>query len=63
MKGDKYLNEEIKKEQCSPISKLDEKNGKKTNKDGCLSDDALFKLRDVWNARHPDVIIKTHDPV
>jgi hypothetical protein len=53
----------MKKEQCSPISKLDEKNGKKTNKDGCLSDDALFKLRDVWNARHPDVIIKSNNPL
>jgi len=59
----KYLKEEIKKEQCSPISKLDGKNGRKTNKDSCLSDDALLRLRNLWNARHPDVIIKTTDPI
>ena len=39
--------------QCSPSSK---------NKgDSCLSNDALYKLRDLWNARHPDEKIQTND--
>lgn len=40
--------------QCSP----------KTKKKGysCLTDDAIYKLRDLWNARHPDVSINTNDP-
>ena len=61
--SDKYINEQMKKEQCSPLSMQNEKNGKKTKKGSCLSDDALFKLRDVWNARHPDINIKTNDPI
>ena len=28
----------------------------------CLSNDALYKLRDLWNARHPDGKIETNDP-
>jgi len=39
--------------QCSPSSK------KKSNKSySCLSDEALFQLKDMWNERHPDAIIK-----
>jgi hypothetical protein len=38
--------------QCSPISK--QKNNKKYT---CLPDDILLKLREMWNARHPDVMI------
>jgi len=40
--------------QCSP----------KTKKKGytCLTDEAIYKLRDLWNARHPDVPINTNDP-
>ena len=60
--NDKFIGEQMKKEQCSPISDQNEKLGKKTNKNSCLSDTALFRLRDLWNARHPDVIIKTNDP-
>jgi len=40
--------------QCSPKTK---------DKDySCLSDEALYKLRDLWNARHPDVVVKSNDP-
>jgi len=49
---DKY--EKMEKLQCSP----------KTKKKGysCLTDDAIYKLRDLWNARHPDVAINSSDP-
>jgi hypothetical protein len=60
--NDKFIGEQMKKEQCSPISDQNEKTGKKTNENSCLSDATLFRLRDLWNARHPDVIIKTNDP-
>ena len=39
--------------QCSPASK---------KKDySCLSDSAIYKLRDLWNSRHPDVPIYSND--
>jgi hypothetical protein len=38
---------------CSP------KNTKKEYT--CYSDDDLYKLRDMWNARHPDIPIKTQN--
>jgi len=60
--NDKFIVEQMKKEQCSPISTQNEKIGKKTNKKSCLSDSALIRLRDLWNARHPDTTIKTNDP-
>ena len=60
--NDKFIGEQMKKEQCSPISEQNEKLGKKTNKNSCLSDNALIRLRDLWNARHPDVTIKTNGP-
>jgi hypothetical protein len=46
--------EKLIKLQCSP----------KTKKKGysCLSDDAIYKLRDLWNARHRDVPINSNDP-
>jgi hypothetical protein len=49
---EKYDN--LVKQQCSP----------KTKKKGysCLTDDALYKLRDLWNIRHPDVAINSSDP-
>jgi len=28
----------------------------------CYTDKSLFKLRDLWNARHPDEIISSNDP-
>jgi len=43
--------------QCSPSSK------KKSNKSySCLSDEALFQLKNMWNERHPDAIIKFKTP-
>lgn len=43
----------MKKLRCSP--------GAKNARFSCLSDNALHKLRDLWNARHPDVLIKSND--
>jgi hypothetical protein len=43
--------------QCSPSSK------KKSNKSySCLTDEALFQLKEMWNKRHPDAIIKFKSP-
>ena len=50
----KTLGKEMKKLRCSPAVK---------NKNySCLSDETLYDLRDLWNARHPDHLIKTNDP-
>jgi hypothetical protein len=48
-------NKTIKKPRCAP-------NPDKTLDFTCYSNEALFKLRDIWNARHPDVLIKTNKP-
>jgi len=45
----------IKKLSCSPKEK-----GKKNNF-SCYTDESLYKLRDLWNARHPDALIKSND--
>lgn len=42
---------------CSP-----ENHNKALNSFTCYSDEDLHKLRDIWNARHPDRIIQTDDP-
>ena len=49
----KSLFSKFLKQRCSP----------KTKKNGytCLEDDTLYKLRDLWNARHPDTEINTND--
>lgn len=39
---------------CSPKNK-----NTNTNKNTCYSDSDLYKLKDMWNARHPDRPIKT----
>jgi len=41
---------------CSPKEKG------KMNNFSCYTDNSLYKLRDLWNARHPDVIIDTNNP-
>ena len=45
----------MKKLSCSPKEK-----GKKNNF-SCYTDESLYKLRDLWNARHPDALIKSND--
>ena len=40
---------------CSPETK------KKINHYSCYNDKELHKLRDLWNARHPDNLIKTNN--
>ena len=44
---------ELDRLRCSP----------KEHKNGfsCLEDDTIYKLRDLWNARHPDSIIDTNN--
>lgn len=45
--------EKLIKLQCSPSA---------VKKDySCLSDTTIYKLRDLWNARHPDSLIHTND--
>jgi len=47
--------QKFKKLQCSPKEK------NKMNKFSCYTDEVLIKLRDLWNERHPDNIIKTNN--
>lgn len=56
IKGKKYNNKIMKKVNCSP------KNKKEVNNYTCYTDKSLFKLRDLWNNRHPDVKIVTNGP-
>ena len=46
----------IKKINCSPKDKNE------INDFTCYTDKSLYKLRDLWNARHPDAKIETNDP-
>ena len=41
-------NEKLKKVNCSPKDKNE------INDFTCYTDNTLYKLRDLWNARHPD---------
>jgi uncharacterized protein YcbK (DUF882 family) len=45
----------LQKVNCSPKDK------KEINDFTCYTDKALYKLRDLWNARHPDVKINTNN--
>ena len=47
---------QIKKINCSPKDKNE------INDFTCYTDKSLYKLRDLWNARHPDSKIETNDP-
>lgn len=51
----KHLSTPLKKIRCSPKEKH------KMNTFSCYTDETLYKLRDLWNARHPDNMIKTND--
>ena len=46
----------LKKVNCSPKSKGE------MNEFTCYTDKALYKLRDLWNERHPDVKINSNSP-
>jgi hypothetical protein len=52
-KGGTRKKNEFKKINCSPA--LDKKSYT------CYSDENLHKMRDIWNARHPDQTIRTND--
>ena len=45
----------LKSVRCSPKDK------KEINDFSCYTDESLYKLRDLWNARHPDAKINTND--
>jgi len=47
---------ELKKINCSPKPKNE------LNSFTCYTNKNLYKLRDLWNARHPDVKIETNSP-
>jgi hypothetical protein len=46
----------VKKINCSPKPKNE------INDFSCYTDKSLYKLRDLWNERHPDVKINTNSP-
>lgn len=52
---DEYLNKKFKKLQCSP--KLESE----TNPFSCYTNRSLHKMRNLWNARHPDAKINSND--
>ena len=47
----------VKKAKCSAAS--GDENGKDYS---CYSDDALSKMKSLWNSRHPDAVIKSNNP-
>ena len=49
-------NIKLKKINCSPKPKNE------VNNFSCYTTKSLYKLRDLWNARHPDVKIITNSP-
>ena len=51
-----YKNFSFKKLRCSPKEK------NKINSFTCYTNDSLYKLRDQWNKRHSNKMIKTNDP-
>jgi hypothetical protein len=51
-----YKTFNFKKLRCSPKSK------KEYNNFTCYTNESLYKLRDQWNNKHPDKLIKTNDP-
>lgn len=51
-----YKTFKFKKLRCSPKTKKD------YNNFTCYSNNSLYKLRDKWNKKHPDKLIKTNDP-
>jgi hypothetical protein len=56
LKNRKTNNKKTQKLRCSPKEK------DKINDFSCYSNDSLFKLRELWNARHHDQVIKTNNP-
>ena len=53
-----YNNKKIKKDslRCSPKEK------NKMNNYSCYTDESLYKLKNLWNVRHSDQLIKTNEP-
>jgi len=53
--GNKTLKKHFKKINCSPTNK------KSINHFTCYDDNDLQELKKIWNARHPDALIKTNN--
>jgi hypothetical protein len=51
-----YTNFNFKKLRCSPKEK------NQFNNFTCYTNESLYKLRDQWNSKHSDKLIKTNDP-
>jgi hypothetical protein len=54
-KQSRMNNEKLNKINCSPKSKNE------INEFSCYTNDSLYKLRNLWNERHPDATIQTND--
>ena len=54
--GGKNKKTEMKHLRCSPSQK------KNKNDFSCFSSEDLYKLRDLWNLRHPDAVVNTNEP-
>jgi hypothetical protein len=54
--GKKNKKGSLSKVNCSPKPKNE------INKFSCYTNNSLYKLRDLWNARHPDVKITSNSP-
>jgi hypothetical protein len=58
------INNKINKNKKTPILKLrcSPKEKNKMNSFSCYTDESLYKLRNLWNSRHPDELIITNEP-
>jgi hypothetical protein len=56
IKNKKIKSKTFKKLNCSPTNK------NQLNSFTCYDTDDLLKLKEIWNARHPDKPLKTNDP-
>ena len=55
-KGKHNKTVKLQKVNCSPKEKS------KINDFSCYTNESLMKLKELWNARHPDVKITTNSP-
>jgi hypothetical protein len=61
-KGRRITKKNIQFSQFHKLTKLSCSPSAKKKNYSCLSDDAIFKLKELWNARHPDAKIESKDP-
>lgn len=56
------VNKSIAKNSTSYRANCSPKHKNELNNYTCYTDKSLFKLKELWNKRHPDVILKTNNP-